>query len=411
MHVRDVISRHASRAGWLPAIAPAVLGFGLAFWFHAAIMACGLHWPAIQRFATSFGIGAIVLMAAGAWRLAAKQASGGGMTAENTGRVQALLASVPHLTELLQAQLTQTNGTTETAALAILLRLTEVEAEAARLLLIQETGKARAAALSDEAQVLIGESTRSLEEMETYRCQRVRRVADEGAAIESIVTQVEELKSFTYAIREVTRMTNLLAINAAIEAARAGTAGRGFAVVAAEVRNLSRQIETAAVQIEASIAQVTNTVNDKFVAMAEQHRNDDESRWLATLGSTMSRLSGDFQAAVGELDGVTQHTHAAVSSIRNAVIGVLGHAQFQDTTRQQIEQVQGALAMCGQRMKDAQQALTGDLTAPLDIAPLDEVIETLRVSYTMQSQHAIHHAVAGGVALVVEDERPAIELF
>ena len=353
MNVRDVTSRCASHAAWLPAIALALLGFGLAFWFHAAIMACGVHWPAIQRFATSFGVGAIVLMAAGAWRLAANKASGGAMIAENTGRVKALLASVPHLTEILQAQLTQTNGTTETAALAILLRLTEVEAEAARLLLIQETGKARAASLSDDAQELIGESTRSLEEMETYRCQRVRRVEDEGAAIESIVAQVAELRTFTYAIREVTRMTNLLAINAAIEAARAGTAGRGFAVVAAEVRNLSRQIETAAVQIETSIAQVSNTVNDKFVAMAKQNRNDDETRWLATLGSTMSRLSGDFQAAVGELDGVTQHTHAAVSSIRDAVIDVLGHAQFQDTTRQQIEQVQRALAMCGQRMTDA----------------------------------------------------------
>lgn len=396
---------------WLSGVALALLAFGLTLWFNSAFVAWFSHSPEMLRFTTSFGVGFIVLMSVCVWRLTASKVEGAHIMEANIKRVQALLASVPQLTDILQAQLTETNSTTETAALAILLGLTEVEAEAARLLVIQEAGKARAASLYGDAQALIGESTQHLEEMEIHRRQRVQRVEEEGAAIQSIVAQVAELKTFTYAIREVTRMTNLLALNAAIEAARAGTAGRGFAVVAAEVRHLSKQIETAAVHIEESIAQVSDTVNDKFVAMAEQHRNEDETRWLSSLGSTMSRLSGDFQAAVGELDGVTQHTHAAVSSIRDAVIDVLGQAQFQDTTRQQIEHVQSGLAMCGQRMSHVEQGLAGDWTAPLDIDPLDEIMETLRVSYTMQSQHATHHAVAGGEASAVENERPAIELF
>jgi len=48
---------------------------------------------------------------------------------------------------------------------------------------------------------------------------------------------------------------------------------------------------------------------------------------------------------------------------------------------------------------------------PLDIEPLDEVLETLRASYTMQSQHTTHHAVVGGESATIENERPAIELF
>jgi methyl-accepting chemotaxis protein len=197
---------------------------------------------------------------------------------ENIGR-QALLARA-QLTDILQRSLPKQQH--HRNRLAIMLRLTEVEAEAAQLLLIQDAGKVRAASLYGGAQGLIGESTQHLEDMETHRSQRVQRVEEEGAAIQSIVEQVAELKTFTQAIREVTRMTNLLALNAAIEAARAGTAGRGFAVVATGFDIFPRKSKTAAVQIEKSIRRVSDTVNDKFVSMLEQHRNDDETRWLST---------------------------------------------------------------------------------------------------------------------------------
>jgi methyl-accepting chemotaxis protein len=385
----------------------ALLAFGFTWWFNPAVVAS----PGMLRLATSLGMGFMVLMAIFLYRLVAKKMERSHIMEDNIKKLQALLASVPHLTDILQAQLAQTNSTTETAALAILLRLTEVEAEAARLLLIQDDGKARAASLYDNAQTLIGESQQNLKEMETYRLQREQNVQEEGVAIQSVVTQVTKLKSLTGAIREVTWMTNLLALNAAIEAARAGEAGRGFAVVATEVRKLSKQIESAAVLIEEGIAQVSETVNVKFVAMVAQHRNADETRWLSTLASTMGRLSGDFQSAVGELDGLTQNTHGSVSSIRNAVIDVLGQAQFQDTTRQQIEHVQNGLALCGQRMSNAEQSLAGDLTESLNINPLDDVLEHLRASYTMRSQHTTHHAVAGGESATAKNDRPAIELF
>lgn len=405
---RKVKSRsnlYATKAG----AALALLTFGLTWLFNPAFVALFSKSPEMLKFTTSFGMGFTVLLTIFLYRLAAYKRTS--IIGENVKKLQTFIASVPNLTEILQAQLTETNGVTETAALAILLRLVEVEAEAARLMSSMEVSKVRAASLYGNAQVLIGESRQNLDQMETYRHQRGQQVQEEGAAIQSVVAQVAELKTLTSAIREVTRMTNLLALNAAIEAARAGEAGRGFAVVAGEVRNLSKQIESAAVRIEESIAQVDETVNNKFVAMLAQHRNEDETRWLSTLASTMSRLSGDFEAAVGELDGLTQNTHGAVSSIRNAVVDVLGQAQFQDTTRQQIEHVQNGLAMCGQRMSHVEQGLAGDWTEPLDIESLDEVLETLRASYTMQSQHTTHHAVAGGEPATVENERPAIELF
>jgi len=409
MKFRQVKSRR-NLYGLQVGSALALLAFGLTWWFNSAFVAFFSKSPEMLKFTTSLGMSFTVLLTIFLYRLVANKMERSHIMEENVNKLQAFVASVPNLTEILQAQLTETNGVTETAALAILQRLAEVEAEAARLMSSMDISKARAASLYDNAQVLIGESRQNLGEMETYRHQREQQVQEEGVAIKSVVAQVAELKTLTSAIREVTRMTNMLALNAAIEAARAGEAGRGFAVVAGEVRNLSKQIESAAVRIEDSIGQVAETVSNKFVAMLAQHRKD-ETRWISTLASTMSRLSGDFEAAVGELDGLTQNTHGAVSSIRNAVIDVLGQAQFQDTTRQQIEHVQNGLAMCGQRMSHVEQGLAGDWTEPLDIEPLDEVVETLRASYTMQSQHTTHHAVVGGESATIENERPAIELF
>jgi methyl-accepting chemotaxis protein len=398
-----------NRYTWLSGAALALLAFGFTWSFNSDFVAFFSSTPGMLRFTTSLGIGITVLLTMLLYRLATYKNTRN--IGANVHKLQMFIASVPFLTEILVAQLSQTNSTTEAAAVAIMQRLSEVAAEAARLLHVQDGGKARATLLYENSQALIEESRKNLEEMKTYRLQREQKVRQESVAIQSVVARVSELKTFTSAIREVTRMTNLLALNAAIEAARAGTAGRGFAVVAGEVRNLSKQIETAAVGIEQRITQVSETVNNMSVAMLEQHRNEDEARWLSSLATTMSRLSDDFLAAVSELDGLTESTHEAVSSIRDAVIVVLEHAQFQDTTRQQIEHAQNGLAMCGQRMTDVEQGLTGDWMEPLDIQSLDEVLETLRTSYTMQSQHETHHAVVGGQPSAFAQERPAIELF
>jgi methyl-accepting chemotaxis protein len=127
-------------------------------------------------------------------------------------------------------------------------------------------------------------------------------VEEIASAVTEFMHSTNTITSMTRQVRDIANQTNLLALNAAIEAARAGEQGRGFAVVADEVRKLAEKSATSASQIDA----VTKTLNTQSVGVEN----------AITRGQNSLRSSQDF------LENVAMVLSEANNSVSNATHGV-----------------------------------------------------------------------------------------
>ncbi len=321
-------------------------------------------------------------------------------------RQREIIASVQGLTVQIAVESAKSlkNITDSTAS-------TEQQARfAEQVMAASQSATGRIGEVSHETQQIAATTAQNLElARASYRemhdvTEQINRMGEEIGAFSSVVEGLNQrsasIKQVSELIREIAEQTNLLALNAAIEAARAGEAGRGFAVVADEVRKLAEKVRGATSDISSNIDAMLGEVSATHAqTLTINHSARDTRGVVERTSQHFALLVSDFETTSRSLAEIAKH--------------VDDFAQNNAEINQRVEHIHADSLAINERMQrsanatrdlsrvaDSVQELTGRFVlghGPLDVA----ISRALKQREQMQAR--ITELAAGG--LDVFDQR------
>ncbi len=255
----------------------------------------------------------------------------------------------------------------------------EATAELGRLAESAAAAGARASKVSDDAASAATQHRQGIEEA-VDRLLRIRAfVGDSSRSVTSLGAATARIRSFLASIQEIAELTNVIALNASIEAHRAGESGRGFAVVAEEIRQLAMQ----SAQAGADASRLVSDISQEVSGIAGQMEH----------GEKLVEDVGELSAGTGRaLDAIVKATSEAGVETRAIAAAEAAHEaasrRLAGQIRQLAEVAQRARGQTESLTREAGEATRGQAELESAIGELERVAGELR-------RIARHFAVEG----------------
>ncbi|UCA12430.1 methyl-accepting chemotaxis protein [Aeromonas enteropelogenes] len=206
------------------------------------------------------------------------------------------------------------------------------------------------------------------------------------AEIKSLTAYTLELNTMALDVAKIASQTNLLALNAAIEAARAGEAGRGFAVVADEVRNLSRLSSETAQKMSDKVDTINAGIG-RVSEIAESSAARDHVS-VANSEQAIEQVLTRFRQATDSLAESASLLQSESTDIHHEISNVIISLQFQDRVSQILNQVRNNMEHLSSHLNDPEQQVRTSGPIMIDA---DSWLADMELTYATDEQRDIHH--------------------
>ncbi len=224
--------------------------------------------------------------------------------------------------------------------------------------------------LVDETEEMIGQGVKIIRLLGDRAQQTTDITATVGKNIESLRQETEIINSFVSTITEISEQTNLLSLNASIEAARAGDAGRGFAVVAEEIRKLADDSAKAAGEISNNVGHITARTDQSVESAHEAGAMvASQAEAVEQVVTVFNNMQQRMKQLVEGLDAIVEcteradeeksHTVSAISQISTSIEETTGSVMtVRDSVESLMENVEGLTETADSLGKNMQELKT-----------------------------------------------------
>jgi len=223
---------------------------------------------------------------------------------------------------------------------------------------------------SSQVNQTVTAATEAMNKLVMYMLGTARDLANNAQSMQTLVATTDELRNLIHTIEGIADQTNLLSLNASIEAEHAGEAGRGFGVIASEVRKLAERSRKAAKNtrdLVGNIAQQTTQVCGELGGAAQNSR-DQACQAQQELILLMSSIREADQASQAFVQSISNSTVRMSSDVGRIIIAF----QYHDLLRQRLEHVYDPLLAIA---KDSDGGYASNLaTRSVGARPLLEVV-------------------------------------